>query len=557
MSTFTSTSVPRAAADPTKHVNYVLGMVLGVDDFNQEFAWLSERDRWLARDLLGYGTAWGLAVTSGLGTRGPEVRVSPGVALTPRGQLVRVTPSQCASLNDWLKANREAVDPHVSATDLLRLWVVLCYRECLTDMVPVPGEPCRSEDDSMAPSRVTDDFRLELRLGRPAQPEEDAVRDFMRWLQGHIQGASDPSSSISMEAFLKAIRDAAVTGSPPSSPLSPPAPNSPLDPMMDASPPGPLLIYTEDMERYLRAALRLWVTELRALWRPNWLGAAHGCTSPVTPEPASDGDCVMLAEVEVALVKSEVAGDWLVDDDPGAIRLLEEDRPFVLHLRMLQEMLLSIAAAGGGGGGAGPAGPQGPQGLKGDKGDPGNPGVKGDKGDPGSPGVKGDKGDPGNPGVKGDKGDKGDPGNTGAQGPQGDPGEPFPWVVRRPENPDLGNYHIVAAGIVPLRDEDPGTTYNGLRCVGIVDDGTAYFTFNDCVFKPEEYVYIVKAMMVQHPEFPHLDSVTFGGFPEGDDSSVFALHFWDMPNQQYANPGDLEQLEVVIEVSQYFRFPQG
>jgi hypothetical protein len=97
MTTFTSTSVPRAAADPTKHVNYVLGMVLGVDDFNQEFAYLSERDRWLARDLLGYGTAWGLAVTSGLGTRGPEVRVSPGVALTPRGHLVRVTPAQCAS----------------------------------------------------------------------------------------------------------------------------------------------------------------------------------------------------------------------------------------------------------------------------------------------------------------------------------------------------------------------------------------------------------------------------------------------------------------------------
>ena len=42
--------------DPTKHVNYTLGMILGVDEFTQEFAYLSERDRWAVRDLAGYGT---------------------------------------------------------------------------------------------------------------------------------------------------------------------------------------------------------------------------------------------------------------------------------------------------------------------------------------------------------------------------------------------------------------------------------------------------------------------------------------------------------------------
>jgi hypothetical protein len=140
----------------------------------------------------------------------------------------------------------------------------------------------------------------------------------------------------------------------------------------------------------------------------------------------------------------------------------------------------------------------------------------------------------------------------GPQGPQGEPGDGGAVdVVRRP--PDLPHYFIVAAGIVPLRDDDPGTTYNGLRCVG-VDQGTAFFTFDNCSFKPEEYVYIVKAMMVQHGEFPHLDSVTYGGFPEGEGSNVFTLHFWDMLNQEYANLEVLQQLEVVIEVSQYFRF---
>ncbi len=41
-------SAGAAALDPTKHVNYTLGMVLGVDDFTQEFAYLSHRDRRLA-----------------------------------------------------------------------------------------------------------------------------------------------------------------------------------------------------------------------------------------------------------------------------------------------------------------------------------------------------------------------------------------------------------------------------------------------------------------------------------------------------------------------------
>ncbi len=53
MSGFMNTSLAPspAPADPRKHVNYVLGMVLGVDDFNQEHAYLSGRDRLAAREL--------------------------------------------------------------------------------------------------------------------------------------------------------------------------------------------------------------------------------------------------------------------------------------------------------------------------------------------------------------------------------------------------------------------------------------------------------------------------------------------------------------------------
>lgn len=82
--------------DPTKHVNYNLGMVLGVDDFRQEFAYLSGRDKWMVRELIGYGTACGLRVTveaDGTTGKGLRVEVAPGVAVSPQGQMIRVTPA--------------------------------------------------------------------------------------------------------------------------------------------------------------------------------------------------------------------------------------------------------------------------------------------------------------------------------------------------------------------------------------------------------------------------------------------------------------------------------
>src|SRR2546430_1794109 len=96
-----------AAPDLTKHVNYALGMVLGVDDFTQEFAYLSGRDQWLTRDLIGYGTACGLRVTSETDSTGPQIVVEPGVAVNPRGQMIRVTQPQCAYLNDWLASHKQ------------------------------------------------------------------------------------------------------------------------------------------------------------------------------------------------------------------------------------------------------------------------------------------------------------------------------------------------------------------------------------------------------------------------------------------------------------------
>lgn len=319
---------PRAAGsiitrpDPTKHVNYNLGMVLGVDDFTQEFAYVVGRDQWMARDLLGYGTACGLRVTIETGSSAtPQVVVTPGAAVSPRGQLIRVNPTQCADLNDWLKLERnrprlDAIAGSLSSTSLT-LYVVLCYRECRTDQVPIPGEPCRSEEESMAASRVADDFSLELRFDAPDQREEDALRDFVAWL-GQIEITDTPGVFANQEQIEEAIRNAAHLLT---SPLA-----SPLD-YMFGSPPTSLRIRTGDVCDFLRAAFRIWVTELR----PIWLGQGETASGNLPNE-----ECVLLAELDVPILRAGT--EWVVGDYAG-LQVNEERRPFLLHLRMIQEWL--------------------------------------------------------------------------------------------------------------------------------------------------------------------------------------------------------------------------
>src|SRR5579871_1342887 len=119
-----------APLDPHKHVNYTMGMVLGADDFNQEFAYLSGSPQWLARDLLGYGTVSGLEVCVEHEGDDPRVFVEAGVALSPRGQLIRVAVRQCAHLNTWLAAQQQqlnALSLSPEQSNALTLYVVLVY----------------------------------------------------------------------------------------------------------------------------------------------------------------------------------------------------------------------------------------------------------------------------------------------------------------------------------------------------------------------------------------------------------------------------------------------
>lgn len=410
MTTFAPTTAQPGVAslDPTKHVNYTLGMVLGAQDFQQEFAYHNGRDRWLARDAFGYGTVWGLKVAldpeqSGAQLTDARVVVSRGTALSPCGHLICVGRDQCASVNSWLAAHADQL-PHLPDGVPLPLYLVLCYREGLTDDVPIPGEPCRCEDDLTAASHIQDCFRLELRLMPPAQCEEQAVRDFVSWVR-QVR-LTDGGDSVSVDEFLTALRAAAQLGvhlSPPE-PGSPPAPSSPPDwsgSPPDAgpcpcppgfgfsSPPSSVAIPSGQACDYVRAAYRVWCTEIRPALRWPMPDCPCGCQGPCgggnggcgcggsSADPCSDcDDEVLLAQLNVPVEWPPGASpqlgsaDWVVE---------EHQRPYVMHVRMIQELLPCGEVEG-------PRGPPGPQGQQGQQGPQGEQGPKGNTGGPGKPG---------------------------------------------------------------------------------------------------------------------------------------------------------------------------
>jgi len=367
-----ATALETAVVDATQHVNFAKGMVLGVDDFRQEFAYLSGRDQWLVRDAIGYGTLSGLRVYfENDGVQGPRLHVTAGSAFVPSGKQVCVGADQCAVINKWLAKPENAaivsrllnggspvlsppLSPPAVTSGTISLFLTLCYQDCLTRPVPVPGEPCRSQDELMADSRVADDYRLELRKDPPVQVEEDALRDFVRWLRTNIHVVdTSPPPAPGDDAWLAALRPAAqawLDAATLSPPLSPPASFSTLgDYLVDLSP-GNLTVAQDQVCDLLRVAFRFWVTELRPLWM------ARRCHR----EMMQDQDCVLLARVEfdVDFVGGSPTGVWQIAGSPAAMIVDETMRPILVHMRLLQEWLmcgcecggLGLAAAQAGGG---------------------------------------------------------------------------------------------------------------------------------------------------------------------------------------------------------------
>lgn len=301
--------------DPYKHVRYTLGMLLGVDDFVQEHAYLSGHTQWLARELLGYGTVSGLKVSVDVDSeKGPRIVVSAGVAVNTRGQLIRVPQEQYAYLNTWLAASKEHID--VKDGETLTAYVVLSYTASSVDDVPIAGDPNRSPDTLMAPSRLSDDFILELRLDAPVQREEQALRSFVAWLKRIKLVDAEDENVTSLSQFREVVSKAAQhTGK---------------DDVPFASLPD-VTIPVKKANEYWEAAFQLWTTEIRPLWQ-----AKSGRWDIPAEEP------VLLAALRMKITPDKDENWQVVIPKKGSpVTIHEDERPYLLNLRLLQAWLQS------------------------------------------------------------------------------------------------------------------------------------------------------------------------------------------------------------------------
>ncbi|HEX8212593.1 MAG TPA: hypothetical protein VF584_20615 [Longimicrobium sp.] len=332
MTAFATAAAGPLRADPSKRVNYTLGLVLGVDEFQQEQLY-HRAGRWRHNQWLhGYGTVWGLQVsTPDPADADPEIRVTEGAAVDPCGRDICVPATMCVRLNAWLDRHREVLQRLYGAGPAtIPLAVVLCHRECPDDVVPVPGEPCRSQDDAMQPSRIRESFELRLALRdeapwdsppgdnpggltqfRFSQPEEEAVRAFGRLLDRVRVEGGGPGGG--REALVAAVRALDVGDGW----------------LLPGSPPGEgdgFVLDEGEAGAAIREAVRVWATEVRPRVR---------AAEPVRDACgylAQEDCCVLLAEVDLP-----VAPGWRVAGNPFPAD--EERRPVLLHTRLLQEWL--------------------------------------------------------------------------------------------------------------------------------------------------------------------------------------------------------------------------
>lgn len=328
MSCCTSFSATSAAPrpDPTRHVNFTTGMVLGVDDYRAEFGYLSARDRRMLREAHGYGTLAGLEVLlESDGEAGPRIKVSPGSAAAPSGQLICIGREQCGSINQWLareevRSRLDAMQAETPAADVLRfpIWLTLCYRDCGVASVPVPGEPCRSDAELMVPSRIADDYALAFELAPPAMTEAEAIALFDAWFGGIAVDNGSDDDPAGLAALTESARQQldALFPAPAGDPVVPDS----LD---------PITVHPDLAPGLFAAIKRLWVTRVR----PRVM--ALRCADSGAPED----DCVLLARIDLGAVSTPEG--WQVAniaEDPNGFdaTIDHSERPLLLSSAFTQ-----------------------------------------------------------------------------------------------------------------------------------------------------------------------------------------------------------------------------
>lgn len=359
-------SLTTGTLSPDLRVNYAFGMVLGVDDFTQEQRYFLEKEHLHNRALHGFGTVFGLNVDlSTPSDRADDllITVRPGMGIDQLGRAFVVRSDQCARLAAWLAAE-ERRDPGVIArrrqglSGDMSVYVVARYAECTDALVPIPGQPCSSAEQTQAPSRIRDSFAIELRWEPPAMPVWEAVRDLADLMARVRVVRGLPAAHSDEEAILALVR---AIGAPALSPGGignrGAIGSAALDRIEAIGNRG--AIRARAAERLLRLPadgareaidriLTAWSTEVRPSLRlpPDLLDPATGADG--TPAEAA----VLLARIDFLPTEpfnaQRIGVSYPQRTEGGTTTPTpadDEGRPYLLHTQLIQE-LLPLAGAG-------------------------------------------------------------------------------------------------------------------------------------------------------------------------------------------------------------------
>jgi hypothetical protein len=152
---------------------------------------------------------------------------------------------------------------------------------------------------------------------------------------------------MSEEDFEKAIRSAI----PPASEVAANGLNLPL-----GSPLAHIRVHPADAREFLRIALRVWATDIRPLVHPSCLPSSGCSCGDVSAAAPTTDECLLLAELDVPVINVGPGQNWRVSDI-AQVTLDESRRPYIVHLRLLQEIVEELATKSAGGGMRVAAGP--------------------------------------------------------------------------------------------------------------------------------------------------------------------------------------------------------
>jgi hypothetical protein len=318
---FTPVGADGGPIDLTKSVRYAEGMILGAADFHQEHEYLAGLAGEALRAGVGVGTLLGLkaSLAKRADTNAVEVHVEKGVAVDSRGRMIRVAEEQCADLGAWVKSQPAAVGPKVvvdpadNKKGKLALAVTVSYARTPTDVVPLAGEPCRTDDQLMTASRWQDDYRLKLTPDAPRPPRfREAFRQFLQWTKYALK--YDAVAVADRNKLADGVADLlrACRTNPPTA-----------DRVIQASlPPATvqLALNRDDMDLQmfcLDAAAVVLVTELLPAWFQ-----AH--------PPGDAAEELLLAELSVAVKRESPTADWELDVAAALTPAVSRARPVAL-----------------------------------------------------------------------------------------------------------------------------------------------------------------------------------------------------------------------------------